>query len=80
MRQQSPDEPVLDAEQIQGNVLPGFNSRYQHLIGLNIPAGDDGTERARAWLAGLHPTTLAQMADTVRRKIVKARNRLEHIS
>ena len=33
---QSPDEPVLDIHDIQGNVIPGFNKPYQYILCFNI--------------------------------------------
>jgi Dyp-type peroxidase family len=55
---QAPEEPYLDGDEIQGNVVPGFMKRYMGVVALGI--GD--VARARGWLAGLAPriTTLAE--------------------
>lgn len=55
---QAPSEPVLDADEIQGNVLPGFMKPYMAVIALTF--GDLG--KARSWLAALVPqvTTMAE--------------------
>lgn len=44
-------EPVLEVDEVQGNVLAGFNKNWQTLVFLQIvrPAA------ARAWLRGLEP-------------------------
>jgi len=44
------DEPLLDLEEIQGNVVPGFKKDPQHFVffSINNPAA------ARAWLNKLH--------------------------
>jgi Dyp-type peroxidase family len=44
------DEPLLDLDQIQGNVLPGFKKDHQHFVffSINDPAA------ARTWLNKLH--------------------------
>ena len=44
-------EPVLAGDEIQGNILPGFNKDYQALVALHF--GDVAS--ARAWLASLIP-------------------------
>src|SRR5438128_1287992 len=55
-----PDEPVLEAHEIQGNILPGFTMKHQLLVGLRIrPGAVDG---ARSWLQSLLPT-VTTMAD-----------------
>jgi hypothetical protein len=46
-----PDEPVLDVELIQGNILAGFNKDNQMLIFLRL---DDAAE-FRSWLAAQVP-------------------------
>ena len=55
---QAPPEPVLDADEIQGNVLPGFMKPKMMVIALAF--GD--LDASRAWLADLapHVTTMAQ--------------------
>ena len=56
----APVEPVLDADEIQGNVLPGFGSRHQVLLGLKLNEGQ--TAEARSWLARLVPS-IASLRD-----------------
>lgn len=55
---QAPQEPVFEADEIQGNVLPGFMKPRMGVVALAF--GDLG--KARAWLAALVPgvTTMAQ--------------------
>jgi Dyp-type peroxidase family len=55
---QAPEEPYLDGDEIQGNVVPGFMKPYMAVVALRI--GD--VARAKGWLAGVAPriTTLAQ--------------------
>jgi Dyp-type peroxidase family len=52
-------EPPLRADQIQGNVIPGFNTDHQRLVGFAI----HDVARARAWLAdqARGVTTLAEV-------------------
>ena len=50
----APVEPVLDVDEIQGNILPGFGSRHQVLLGLKFVEGQTG--EARSWLARLAPS------------------------
>jgi Dyp-type peroxidase family len=52
-------EPVLPLDDIQGNVIPGFNKRHQRLLGLRI--SDLGA--AKRWLARIAPevTTAAEV-------------------
>jgi Dyp-type peroxidase family len=54
----APDEPYLDGDEIQGNVVPGFMKPYMAVVALRI--GD--VARAKGWLAGVAPrvTTLAE--------------------
>lgn len=51
-----PGAPVLDVDEIQGNILPGFGSRHQVLLGLKVNEGQ--TADARSWLARLVPSIL----------------------
>ncbi len=53
-----PDEPYLDGDEIQGNVVPGFMKPYMAVAAMRI--GD--LARARGWLADVAPriTTLAE--------------------
>lgn len=51
-------EPLLEAQDIQGNILRGFGTDYLDLVGLKI----DEREGARSWLAGLVPR-LASLAE-----------------
>lgn len=50
----APVEPVLDVDEIQGNIVPGFGSRYQVLLGLKVNEGQ--TADAKSWLARLVPS------------------------
>jgi Dyp-type peroxidase family len=43
----APDEPILDVDDIQGVILPGFGTRAQHLLGLRFA----DPPAARRWLA-----------------------------
>ncbi len=54
-------EPLLDAQDIQGNILRGFDTDYLELVGLKI----DDRDLARSWLAGLGPriASLAMVHD-----------------
>jgi Dyp-type peroxidase family len=45
----SPEEPLLDADEIQGNVVPGFLKPHQALVSLKITRRDP----ARAWIGQL---------------------------
>jgi Dyp-type peroxidase family len=56
------EEPVLDADEIQGNIVPGFNSRFQCLIGVRIAGGAD-VDSAREWLKEQCVCTLREVAD-----------------
>lgn len=56
------EEPVLDADEIQGNIVPGFNSRLQCLIGVRVPDGA-GAKSARSWLEKQRVSTLREVAD-----------------
>src|SRR5215207_3527631 len=56
----APVEPVLDVDEIQGNILPGFGSRHQVLLGLKVDEGR--TADARSWLARLVPS-IATLGD-----------------
>src|SRR3954452_20819394 len=51
-------EPLLDIDQIQGNVFPGFNKPHQSYLGLDI----ENAPAAKAWLKSI----LAEIS-TVRR-------------
>jgi Dyp-type peroxidase family len=54
----APDEPYLDGDEIQGNVVPGFMKPYMAVAALTI--GD--TARGKGWLADVAPriTTLTE--------------------
>ncbi len=54
------EEPLLDAGDIQGNILAGFNKDHQLLVALNIRDVED----ARRWLARIapHVSTMAEVA------------------
>jgi Dyp-type peroxidase family len=53
-------EPVLQIDDIQGNILEGFNKDYQALLGLRI----SDVRQAKAWIAGIAPH-IASMAEVV---------------
>jgi Dyp-type peroxidase family len=70
------DEPVLAADEIQGNILPGFGTMCIALLGLQIVESAGCAADARRWLAELSPliTTVRQL-HTVResrRAVAKA--------
>ena len=50
-------EPLFEAQDIQGNILRGFDTKFLELVGLKI----DDRVQARSWLAGLGPQ-LASLA------------------
>src|SRR5262245_57331539 len=58
-------EPLLEINQIQGNIFPGFSKDHQTLLFLRI----DDPDAFRVWLAGILP----QVATT---EFVMAFNRL----
>lgn len=45
------DEPILNLDNIQGNVIPGFKKDHQHFLFYRIVDVD----AARRWLVSLHP-------------------------
>lgn len=47
------EEEVLDADDIQGNILAGFNKDYEVFLFLGMPRDEDGLEAVRAWLRGI---------------------------
>lgn len=63
-------EPVLAVGEIQGNVLPGFNTRHQTLLGLRFAGGDAGR-----WLASLVPA-VATLAGVHRYRAARRQARL----
>jgi len=68
------DEPLLDADDIQGNILPGFRRNVQLFVGFTLGAGAD----ARAALAALADavTPLATvLAHKAERKLALAAGR-----
>jgi Dyp-type peroxidase family len=54
-----PDEPLLEVDDIQGNILAGFNKDHQLLLALAIQDG----AAAKAWLSRITPhiSTLAEV-------------------
>src|SRR5215213_4653239 len=46
-----PDEPVLDVNNIQGNIIGGFNKDFQCLLVLTI----DDVDLFKPWLKGMVP-------------------------
>ena len=65
----APKEPVLAVADIQGNVLPGFNTRHQTLLGLRF----DGD--ARSWLASVLPK-VSTLADVHGYRLVRRQARV----
>ena len=67
-------EPVLAVDEIQGNILPGFNTEHMALLGLRIRDGESAG--ARLWLRELAPlvTSLSDafQAREVRRAVARA--------
>ena len=66
----TPKEPVLAVGEIQGNVLPGFNTRHQTLLGLRF----DGDPRR--WLASVLPS-ISTLADVHGYRVVRRQARLQ---
>lgn len=63
-------EPELEAHEIQGNILTGFNKDRQYFLGLAIEAhqgakADPAVRAAKRWLTSLIPqiATMAQVAE-----------------
>jgi Dyp-type peroxidase family len=56
------EEPVLAMEDIQGNVLSGFNKSYQCLLGFKFASENGSVLRAKRWLRDVMPliTPLSQ--------------------
>ena len=69
-QQLAPDEPDLDADEIQGNVLPGFMKPHMALLALRLT----DAAAARTYLGDLSDrvTTLRQVSPS-RRKVRAAR-------
>src|SRR3954469_20281170 len=61
---QSPNEPVMAMEEIQGLSMPGFLKQYQHLIGLQFPPTPVALGRARSLIG-----KLATEASTARKTL-----------
>src|SRR5262245_9019971 len=70
------EEPIVDADEIQGNILPGFGTLHQSFLGLRITEAAGGPGHARRWLRELAPliTTLRQLYTVreTRRAVAKA--------
>lgn len=49
-------EPILMIDEIQGNILGGFNKDHQAVIALRFGEGDAAIAAARAWLADVLPS------------------------
>jgi Dyp-type peroxidase family len=68
------EEPVLAVDDIQGNILPGFNTEHLALLGLRIRVGEEAA--ARLWLGDLRPIVTsfsdAWAAREVRRAVALA--------
>jgi Dyp-type peroxidase family len=67
----APKEPVLAVADIQGNVLPGFNTRHQTLLGLRF----DDAAAARRWLGSVLPS-VATLADVLGHRVARRQARL----
>jgi Dyp-type peroxidase family len=69
-------EPILEADEIQGNIVPGFGTMHQALVGLRITEAAGGAMHARRWLRELTPliTSLRQLHTVreMRRAVAKA--------
>lgn len=68
----APAEPVLAVGEIQGNVLPGFNTRHQTLLGLRVDRAGD----TRRWLASLLPS-ISTLADVHGYRLARRQARLQ---
>jgi len=70
------EEPILAADEIQGNILPGFGTMCIALLGLRIAESAGGAGDARRWLVELSPliTTVRQLHTVreARRAVAKA--------
>ena len=62
MADKQPQEPMLAVNQIQGNVIPGFNKDFQAFLFLKIVE----VSRFRRWLGTLSFTTMEQVLAFVR--------------
>ena len=52
-RFQAPVEPVLEMDDIQGEVVPGFLKPHQTLLGLRVPAGIEVIRHFKMFLGEL---------------------------
>src|ERR1041385_7550497 len=71
-----PEEEVLDVEDIQGNILPGFNKDHLTLLFFCIT----DVSSTRSWLRELAPnvaTTREVLDDRRLRRMIKARRGFE---
>jgi Dyp-type peroxidase family len=61
-RRHPPTEPILEGDQIQGNVVPGFMKPFMAVAALSI----DDAAQAKAWFADIAPkiTTLAETMES----------------
>jgi len=68
----APPDPILDVDEIQGNILPGFNKDHQLLLFLQI----ENAEVAKQWLREIQPriatlgevTTFNRLYKSIRRR------------
>jgi deferrochelatase/peroxidase EfeB len=58
----APQEPQLDVDEIQGAVVPGFGTKYQHLFALRFTEGD--STALRAWVAA-RVTAVSTLAEVM---------------
>ncbi|MFC4070411.1 Dyp-type peroxidase [Actinoplanes subglobosus] len=49
------NEPLLELDEIQAHIVPGFPDTHQRFVGLRLPDGDGQAAAARAMLATLTP-------------------------
>lgn len=62
---QSPFEPVLDMDEIQGIAVPGFFKPHQTLVYVHLPEKRDGIEKFRVLLREILPS-VATAAETLK--------------
>lgn len=78
--QAGPPEPVLALDDIQGNIIGGFNKDFQTLLFLQIGGDDRAVADCRRWLAGLAPfiaTAAEVLAFNDLFKRIRARRRVD---
>jgi Dyp-type peroxidase family len=73
----APREPVLDMDDIQGLVLPGFNKQHQTLVGIRLVQTDEGTNNFRSLLHQFEGITSAKQTLRNRREF-RERRKMEN--